>query len=38
MSLPDYLAVGEQARLIPVTDSNKEARAASILLSRHITP
>lgn len=34
MSLPDYLSNGERARLIPVTaDSNKEARAASILLA-----
>lgn len=34
MTIPDYLASGEPARLIPVAaDSNKEARAASILLA-----
>jgi len=34
MALPDFLASGEVARLIPVTsDSNKETRATSILLS-----
>lgn len=34
MGLPEYLASGEFARLIPVAaDSNKEARAASILLA-----
>lgn len=34
MTVPDYLSTGEQARLIPVTaDSNKEIRAASILLA-----
>jgi len=34
MTLPNYLASGEPARLIPVTaESNKEARAASILLA-----
>lgn len=34
MNIPDYLASGEAARLIPVAaDSSKEARAASILLA-----
>ena len=34
MGLPDFLSSGEQARLIPVAaDSNKEARATSILLA-----
>ncbi len=34
MTIPEYLASGEPARLVPVTaDSNKELRAASILLA-----
>ena len=34
MAIPDYLSSGEPARLIPVAaDSNKEVRAASILLA-----
>src|SRR3546814_8699438 len=34
MPIPDYLAQGERARLIPVAaDSSKEVRAASILLA-----
>ena len=34
MTIPDYLSTGEPARLIPVAaDSNKEVRAASILLA-----